>query len=66
MMPQWWEDYDPAIDDDRREIDPADEAFEDLDPARDPFSDLVYDEPDDDPWAPQLRAIQVPVTSSSP
>ena len=47
-MPQWWEDYDPAVDDDRREPYPADEAFEDLDPARDPLSDLVYDAPDDD------------------
>ena len=65
-MSQWWEDYDPAVDDDRREPDPADEAFEDLDPERDPFSDSVYDVPDDDPWAPQFVSIRVPVTSSLP
>ena len=51
-MSQWWEDYDPAIDDDRREPDPADEALEDLDPTRDPLSDLVHDVPDEDPWTP--------------
>ena len=56
-MPQWWEDYDPAVDDDPCKPDSDDKGFEDLDPRRDPLSDLVYDVPDDDASLPLIGQV---------
>ena len=45
MNPEWWEDYDPAVDDDSREPDPDEDADELLNPLRDHVPDQVDDDP---------------------
>lgn len=51
-MHEWWEDYDPAVDDAHQDPDRDDDEHDLWDPLRRRPSEDVYDVPDDDAVPP--------------
>lgn len=48
MVQHWWEDYDPAVDDEERESDHDEDVFDERGPWLERDLDDVFDLPDDD------------------